>query len=301
MAELITLSYFHAEENRYYVYQTKRSAVDQVLHYHNYYQVCFVVSGSLLHQQEGYSVRLMPGEAFVIPPGFPHSLHFESKNTAIFSLAFEEALFHGGFAKSEIYKFLRTLQRDATEQQLRLRLSLDPRQREGVEMLLTCLVAQQKASCPSGLSPAPSLISSILYFLAQAYFRDPDGSLQLKELTNHNDTMLRCAQYIDSHYSQKLTLEGLSREFGLSRSAFCTAFRQYAGVPLRQYVAQKRIQEAQLLMRAHPELSLGQIAQAVGYEDDTTFYRNFLRIIGTSPSQYRRLHGQVQESPIPLE
>ena len=294
MAELITLSYFHAEENRYYVYQTKHSAVDRVLHYHNYYQVCFVLSGSLLHQQEGYSVRLLPGEAFVIPPGFIHSLHFETKNTRIFSIAFEEALFHGGFARSEIYRFLRTLQKDASERQVRLRLVLDPLQRDCVANLLSCLEAQQDVSSLRELSPAPSLISSILYFLAQAYFRSPDGSVQLKELTSHNDTMVRCAQYIDSHYSQKLTLEGLSREFGLSRSAFCTAFRQYAGVPLRQYVAQKRIQKAQLLMRAQPELSLGQIAQAVGYEDDSTFYRNFLRIIGTSPSQYRHLHGQVQ-------
>ena len=45
-----------------------------------------------------------------------------------------------------------------------------------------------------------------------------------------------------------------------------------------------------MLIRARPELRLGQIATLVGFEDTSSFYRNFLKITGMSPSQYRKLH-----------
>ena len=56
-----------------------------------------------------------------------------------------------------------------------------------------------------------------------------------------------------------------------------------------RYIANKRIQEAQLLIRAHQDMTLGQIGTTVGYEDNTTFYRNFLQIAGMSPGKYRQL------------
>ena len=58
-------------------------------------------------------------------------------------------------------------------------------------------------------------------------------------------------------------------------------------MPLQKYVAQKRIKEAQFLLRSCPEKSISQIAGEVGYNDDSTFYRNFLRISGVSPLQYK--------------
>ena len=59
-------------------------------------------------------------------------------------------------------------------------------------------------------------------------------------------------------------------------------------MPLRRYIAQKRIQEAQALIRSHPEMPISQIALEVGYQDDSTFYRNFLQVTGLPPSRYKQ-------------
>jgi two-component system response regulator YesN len=149
------------------------------------------------------------------------------------------------------------------------------------------LTRQLQSDCPPELSAAPSLISSVLYLLAQSYYQQPQNADQLQDLVNDNSTLLQCTRYIDQHYKEPLSLTSLSKQFGLSRSAFCTLFPQFTGVSLRQYISQKRIQEAQLLIRSHPELPLSQIAMEVGYEDHSTFYRNFLRLTNISPSQYR--------------
>ena len=125
--------------------------------------------------------------------------------------------------------------------------------------------------------------------LAQGYYQQPHNAHQFSELVNYNSTLLQCTRYIDQHFKQPLSLTALAKQFGLSRSAFCAVFPQFTGLPLRRYIAQKRILEAQRLIRSHPNLPLNQIALEVGYEDFSTFYRNFLRVAGVSPSKYRDL------------
>ena len=84
------------------------------------------------------------------------------------------------------------------------------------------------------------------------------------------------------------TVRAAAKQFGISRSSFCSVFPQFAGMPLQKYVANKRIKEAQILIRSCPEKSISQIATEVGYQDDSTFYRNFLRITGVSPLEYKK-------------
>lgn len=289
MVQLVTLQQFQAVQRHYHVYRIQSSELDHQTHYHNYFQVCFVTCGEILHCQEGETVPLGPGDAFIVPPGFAHSLHFNNTYSEMYSLAFEDALFHAGFSQSNAYQFLSGL-RTGSGQSVRLRLVLDEGQRKSIHSLMECLLLQQETDGSPELSAAPSLISSVLYLLAQCYYRQPQNAGQLDELVHYNSTLLQCTRYIDRNYRQPISLTALAKQFGLSRSAFCAVFPQFTGLSLRRYIAQKRIQEAQILIRSNPELPLGEIAVEVGYEDASTFYRNFLRVAGMSPSQYRELY-----------
>lgn len=291
MSQLITLEHFQAAHRHYHIYRIRGSELAHRTHYHNYFQVCYVICGEIVHCQEGQAVRLGPGDAFIIPPGFPHSLHFESTYSEVYSLVFEESLFHAGFARSNAHQFLTGLRTGSvlSGQAVRLRVVLDESQRTSVLSLLDCLLRHQESDCPAELSAAPSLISCVVYLLAQGYYQQPHNARQMDELINYNSALHQCTRYIDSHYKENISLTALAKQFGLSRSAFCAVFPQFTGLSPRRYIAQKRILEAQILIRSHPELQLGQIAAEVGYEDTTTFYRNFLRVAGVSPSKYREL------------
>jgi AraC family transcriptional regulator len=94
---------------------------------------------------------------------------------------------------------------------------------------------------------------------------------------------------MDEHYKETISLSELSRQFGMSRATFCAVFPQFTGLSPHKYIAQKRIREAQMLIRSHPERSLAAIGREVGYADEVTFYRNFLRVTGISPAKYRAL------------
>ena len=292
LAELITLDHFGAAGRHYHVYRIRSSALDHTEHYHDYFQVCCVTCGEIFHRQEGEQVSLAAGDAFIIPPGFTHSLHFDGTYSEMYSLAFEDAIFRRSFSQFNASGFLDRLRGEPPGGSVRLRLTPDVDQRRSLEALMDCLMRQQNASCSPELSAAPTLIASILCLLAQIYYRQQDAP-HSGELVSYNSAMLECTRYIDLHYRDSLRVSDLARRFGLSRSALCAVFPRFTGLSLRRYVAQRRILQAQLLIRARPELPLGQIAQEVGYEDASTFYRNFLRLTGVSPAKYRSMcHGQ---------
>lgn len=294
MPEYVTLERFGASERHYYVYRIKSTELDHQAHYHNYYQICFVARGEIVHNQGNEAVTLRAGDAFIVPPGFIHALHFEGVNTELYSLAFDDGLFEAGFSQTNACRFLEELLagvKAAGKKSVRLRVVLEENQRKLVRHLLDCLISQQQADHPRGLSAAPSIVESVLYLLVQSYYSQPSDVKAFTEKAG--STVLRqCIAYVDGHYKERLTVDALTRQFGISRSAFCAVFPQLAGMPLRKYIAHKRITEAQMLIRSHPEWSFIQVAGESGYEDLTTFYRNFLQITGMAPSRYRELCGE---------
>lgn len=292
MTQRITLDRFHAARRGYHIYRIRSSSVSHQTHYHDYYQVCFVSRGQILHGQENQEISLMPGDAFIIPPGFFHSLRFRDIYSEIYSLSFSPALLRTDPVQSHIQEFLSGLQRGKLPQSgepVRLRIPLDKSRRDMLRKLLDCLLLQQQTPCRQELSAAPGIIAAVLGILAQCYYEQPSNADSFDALVAWSSTLSQCTEYIDTHYAQELKLEGLSRQFGISRSRFHTLFSQYTGVSPAQYLAQKRILEAQLLIRAHPNMAMHQVAAQVGYTDTSTFYRNFLKVSGVSPSQYRAL------------
>ena len=293
MAERITLERFHSEKAGYHIGLLQSTQKDRQDHYHDYYQICYVLSGELIHRQEGTQLQLGAGDAFVVPPGYIHSLHFNNVHTRIYSLAFAQTLFGPGFSQTGVFRFLSGLQNGDA---LRLRVPLDLQRRKLMEHMLDGLMRQQMMDDSGGMSAAPSMVSAALYILAQSYYAQPQNEDKQEPAATYSGDMLRCVEYIDQNFRSPLTLGELSKRFGISQSTFCAVFPQFVGMSLKKYIAQRRITEAQTLIRSHPQWSLSRIGAEVGYEDDSTFYRNFLRVTGVSPINYRKMHTDLAYS-----
>ncbi|HZQ73562.1 MAG TPA: AraC family transcriptional regulator [Burkholderiales bacterium] len=88
------------------------------------------------------------------------------------------------------------------------------------------------------------------------------------------------------------TLEELGSQAGLSRSALHERFVALVGQPPMQYLAQWRMQLASRLLR-ESQASVVSVALAVGYESEAAFSRAFKRLVGESPSVWRRATAQA--------
>jgi AraC-like DNA-binding protein len=83
------------------------------------------------------------------------------------------------------------------------------------------------------------------------------------------------------------TIDDLSHEVGLSRSALHERFVQYLGQAPMQYLASWRIQLGARLLR-ESNRNVATIALEVGYDSEAAFSRAFKRMVGTPPAAWRR-------------
>jgi AraC-like DNA-binding protein len=83
------------------------------------------------------------------------------------------------------------------------------------------------------------------------------------------------------------SVDDLSREVGLSRSALADRFIGLIGMPPMHYVASWRMQVATQKLRS-TNASLAQIADLVGYGSEAAFSRAFKKAFGAAPATWRR-------------
>jgi AraC-like DNA-binding protein len=83
------------------------------------------------------------------------------------------------------------------------------------------------------------------------------------------------------------TVEKLSREVGLSRSALHERFVELIGLAPMQYLTQWRMQVASRLLR-ETHASVAAVAFDVGYDSEAAFARAFKRTVGLPPAAWRR-------------
>jgi len=83
------------------------------------------------------------------------------------------------------------------------------------------------------------------------------------------------------------TVESLSNEVAMSRSAFAARFAELVGEPPMRYLAQWRMQVA-LTLLADERVSVGEIGRRLGYESEAAFSRAFKRFVGVAPGAARR-------------
>lgn len=103
----------------------------------------------------------------------------------------------------------------------------------------------------------------------------------------------QAAEYISTHINEKVTLKSLTREFGVSESYLQSSFRAVYGMPVISFVrAQKMQAAAQVLI--HSDRNVDDIAEEFGYINESKFSAVFKRIMGDSPSTFRKEHSKIK-------
>jgi AraC-like DNA-binding protein/ligand-binding sensor protein len=112
-------------------------------------------------------------------------------------------------------------------------------------------------------------------------------SLAIIEDGSEPAAIAKARKYIHAHLDQPLPLGLVARQAGLSESHFCRLFKDSAGLTLTDYVNRCRIDWAKREL-LKPEARISEIAFMIGYQSLSQFNRSFARIVGVSPTLYRR-------------
>ncbi|MBR3062894.1 MAG: response regulator [Exiguobacterium sp.] len=104
------------------------------------------------------------------------------------------------------------------------------------------------------------------------------------------DPIAQIGTYIEQHFAEELSLQGMSERFYLSREYISRRFKQQYGVNLSEYVLTIRMNEAKRLLETSRQ-RIYEVAQAVGFSDDKYFRKVFKKQVGVTPNEFRE---QVQ-------
>lgn len=95
------------------------------------------------------------------------------------------------------------------------------------------------------------------------------------------------AAYLSDHYALTIPLEQLARIACMGTTKLKSCFKKYYGCTITEYVQQRRMSQAEYLL-AYTELTIGQVAQTVGYSTSSRFAELFRRSTGLLPLEYRK-------------
>lgn len=82
-------------------------------------------------------------------------------------------------------------------------------------------------------------------------------------------------------------IHDLAQECNLSESHLQHLFKQHTGMRLGHLLNRQRLERSAELL-SHSNMSVKEVACAVGYEHTSSFSRAFVRYFQTAPSQYRK-------------
>lgn len=108
---------------------------------------------------------------------------------------------------------------------------------------------------------------------------------------NTNDVVLSIAlpiAYIGKHFTESISVAVLAKQANMSVRHFSRIFRNVYNVSPKNYIIQLRIQHSYMLLRDRG-LSISEVAFESGFSDSTYYTRQFKKLTGFTPGQYRNL------------
>ncbi len=104
----------------------------------------------------------------------------------------------------------------------------------------------------------------------------------------------KAVNYIKLHFESPLTLQGIAETIHVNPSHLSRKFKEDTGMSLIDFLNLCRIEAAKIYLKSNTS-SITDIAFIVGFNDVNYFSRVFKKVIGLTPSQFRRKHSTGEE------
>ncbi len=250
------------------------------LHYHDAIEIIMVeenrYSVSVLDQE----YLLEPGDIFFIPSRVLHQLKGGAGERFIFLLDVQPLSFYSDYHALEPILMRAWKMNDHTYPDLYQTMKKE----------LSSIIYAYFSGEDMWELTIYSRILHLLEVIGKYYLRrreepllemDSPGQLQI-----NYEKFINLMNYIDTHYTEPLTLEWAADYVGFSKYHFHRLFKNYAGITFHDHLLKKRIQVAQSLLGTN--MSITEIAFQSGFTNSSSFGRVFRSQTGISPSAYRR-------------
>lgn len=150
-----------------------------------------------------------------------------------------------------------------------------------IEHITWALAAEHGGSSRNGLIYRESLGMALAVHLLRRY----PAPIAPRALSKPE--LARVTEYIEAHLDQDVSLLRLARVSGVSASHLRALFKRSFGVPVHEYIIQRRVARARaLLLRG--DLPASQVALDAGFSHQSHMARCMRRVLGVTPASIVR-------------
>lgn len=247
------------------------------LHWHDYFEIEIVLSGSGIHQFNGTDFPLTEGCAYLLTPMDIHAL-IPDPDT-------ELHLIHLRFNEQAISNEVRDLllQHNYTHS---VKLNEDEFSR-----LLTHLSELLRCFEGSNTTQGLSIQLMLSYLCLHIIRTNKESENRFPSFTTSNPTVHQTLQYILYNFRKKITMKELGERAHVSPNHLALLFKQTTGTTCMQMIADLRLQYATKLLR-NPDLSIETISEQSGFSAASYFISVFRKRFGITPKEYQNQNKQ---------
>lgn len=265
--------------NVLYTYHNNRSPGREsngVIHWHQTFEICYVRKGQVRFLCGEKQIHAEKGDLVIICPNIPHGVFFDFEEDCEYdTLSFASDLLKASGRSAEYIEPLmngsKTLRPHITTTASQYSLIYST-----LENIFSC--------AKDATEKSDMLLKSEMFCLF--WLLEQEGAF-CTEANNKNDHDLRPAlDYINSHYQEQISISHLAALVSLSKNYFMNRFRQITGSTCVEYINKVRINAACEMLQSG-KMPVTEVAFACGFGNLSNFNRQFRRITGRSPREYR--------------
>lgn len=247
------------------------------LHTHDYIELSYVLSGSLVNVVDGKRLYMLAGSLCAMNLNSSHRLEPNDPNTALINVGLRPDLFRAGVFKDFLEDdnvMARFLRGETGSSYLFFSDATD-------RTLLSTIINMAEAYSKAGGKQSFELSARVLLFL------DHLSKTPAYSFYGVDARAMKMLDYIREH-SADISIKALAKAFGYSEN-YCTRFiKKHTGRTASEIIADARMAKAELLLST-TDLSNTAVAEAVGYKSYSHFNDLFRSYHGMTPGDYRRL------------
>ncbi len=230
---------------------------------HSFYEIYFLVKGNRKIFLNDQSHLATPNSIFFITPRTLHKTIGDEPCERINLYLSEDCISESN---------LQFLKKNAN-----MHILLSP---QTASLIQTILIKGAKATAQD--TQTIGHIANCVLFLLQS-----NNVIECAQKKTGNQTLQPIIQYINEHFAQPLTIEGLSARFFISKSSLFRLFRQELQCTVVEYLLALRLHCAKHLLTTTSQ-NMQQIAVHCGFHSANYFSLLFKQKVGISPSQFRK-------------
>lgn len=250
-------------------------------HWHTAMEIIFTLENTYTIEAHQQKYVMEPGDIAIIPSGTVHSISSPEKGCR-FVFMFEPNLF------SQLPGFNYVL--SLIPQPVLMNYDTNPQLYRAETALLWELVEHYWGN---GLTKDLNIFSTMIRFFST--FGEHTANVIPPTINNSSKAgslvsrLSMVLDYLDTHYSENITLEEAANIACFSKFYFTRLFKQYTNQTFYDYLSTKRIKAAEQMLII-PNLPITEISLKAGFSSLSSFNRTFKRLKGCSPSEYRSLY-----------